>query len=410
MRIESIAFTPQDSIWAISEALTLLSPDGMIDPNFYAHPNYYDHISERYLRYVIPMREIREKQELTYLYTFILNNEDKTLSYILDSRVDDNFTHIGYVDTEVELDDFIAATDVLLTTKPYVSKIKPWGQWGLVKISFAPIYNSSGSGSAIMGADQNVSSIDQVSREALVILALSSFVFLLFGASASWFIAKTLTYPLLELKDNVLSIAAGFLDKQVVSPRLKDLQPLSEVFEEAGNNLKKEVVHGPQILQKFETLRLQQDYQGYIELKIRDESRLPFNLKLTPGYQKRVGWFSSGQNVFFWILKSDYPSHTSLLNTHNMVFQTSCGLFENHTDSPNRLDRIHEMHSHVIGALIEYRSTDHTFRMLLSDPFSFVSDHHPKEHATVTELRTSYLQILADDSTEVLSITERNTL
>jgi hypothetical protein len=407
--IHSIAFIDGTKLWGLSDALTLISSDGGIDSEFYAPANYHDHTSSRYLDYVIPMREIREKQGLTYLYSFILNDADKTISYVLDSSIDDDFTHIGYIDSELELDDYISATDVLLTTKAYVSKIKPWGQWGLVKIGFAPIYRPEGGGEAIMGADQNVSSIDQVSREALVILSLSSFVFLLFGATASWFIAKSLTSPLLTLKDNVLSIAAGFLDRDVSEPRLKDLRPLAAVFREAGDNLKKEVIQGPQILQKFEQLRLEQDYKSYLELKLWDTTSLPEYLSINPAYKQSIAWVSGSDSTLIWILKPKNGSPSDPLKRHNTVYHTGKSLMEDTDQKVPATENLYKVMNSTLAVVIGINHALNEIHIITSDEYKISGNGITIPPAELTHIGAGELNIKAKDSVPVLSISERST-
>lgn len=406
--IHSITFIDELQLWGLSDALTLLSSDGGIDAEYYAHPNYHDHTSNRYLDYVIPMREIREKQELTYLYSFILNNDDKTISYVLDSSIDDDFTHIGYIDSELELDDFIAGTDVLLTTKAYVSEIKPWGQWGLVKIGFAPIYRPEGRGAAIMGADQNVSSIDQVSREALVILSLSSFVFLLFGATASWFIAKSLTSPLLALKDNVLSIAAGFLDRNVAEPSLKDLRPLADVFREAGDNLKKEVVQGPEILQKFEKLRLEQDFRSYLDLKLRDESTLPIFINTNPAYKQFIAWISSDNSTLIWILNGEEKPLNFLLKRQNTVFQTAQALLQKDMELETILKSVNNMFASNLGLVIGINHKSNETLVIRSEPYNISDSVVAVQQGVCTRLNSTDLKVTSSDAKEIMSLSKRS--
>lgn len=347
----SITQRSDDQFWGISSSLLLIQADGTIDPDFYAHDNYHDHTSERYLDYVIPMREIREKQHLTYLYSFILNEQDKSISYVLDSSVDDDFTHIGYIDDELELDDFIAATDVLLTLKPYVSAIKPWGQWGLVKIGFAPILAHDGSGKALMGADQNVSSISQISREALVILSLSSFVFLLFGASVSWVIANKLTAPLLVMKENVLGIAAGFLDRKIQEPALDDLKPLAALFREAGNNLKTEVLQGPKILQSFEEARCEQDFNSFLNLKVRQGSTEYIRTNIGTESSARIACNLKSGSGFIWIVSDRIPE-VDLLMVHNQIYQFSELHFGSDENNSETLKRLFSLNRNELDCLV----------------------------------------------------------
>ncbi|MCH8495488.1 MAG: hypothetical protein LAT57_07630 [Balneolales bacterium] len=348
--IHSLAFQKDESIYGLSDALVLMNTSGAMDFDFYAHPGYHDHTADQYLDYIVPMREIRKKQNLTYFYTFVLNEQDRTISYVFDASTDDAFTPIGYVDDELLIEDFIAAREVLITSEPYVSSIKSWGQWGLVKIGFAPIYSMENKAGAIMGADQNVSSISQVAREALVILTLNSFVFLLFGATASWFIARSLTAPLLAMKDNVLSIAAGFLDRYVADPSLKDLRPLASLFKKAGDNLKKEVVQGPQILNTFETMRREQDYLSYLSMKLRRNDSPYFECDVHHDDHQRIAFCIQDKIAFGWILSSDVDS-SRIPVIHNGVYQLCEALSSGNLEPGLKLEQVSQIFGDSLSGL-----------------------------------------------------------
>lgn len=201
-----------------------------------------------------------------------------------------------------------------------------------------------------MGADQNVTSISQVSREALVILALNSFVFLLFGATASWFIARSLTAPLLTMKDNVLSIAAGFLDRNVADPKLKDLHPLAAIFREAGDNLKKEVEQGPQILNTFETIRREQDYLSYLSLKLRQNASTFYEFDVQEDDQQRMAFYVQEKIAFCWILSSDVDS-SNMPILHNGVYHLCEALSKGNLDQSLMLEHIHRLFGDSLSAL-----------------------------------------------------------
>lgn len=403
--IHSIAYQENGSIWGLSKALTQMDTSGAIDPDFYAHSGYHDHTTELYLDYIIPMREIRKKQNLTYFYTFKLNEKDRNISYVFDASTDYDFTHIGYVDDELLIEDFIAAREVLITSEHYVSSIKSWGHWGLVKIGFAPIYSYDGNGGAIMGADQNVSSISQVSREALVILALNSFVFLLFGATASWFIARSLTAPLLAMKDNVLSIAAGFLDRYVADPSLIDLRPLASLFKEAGENLKKEVVQGPQILNTFETMRREQDYLSYLSMKLRQNASTYYECEVKHDDHQRIAYCIQEKIAFGWILSSDVDS-SSMPVIHNGVYQLCEALSTGSQDQAIMLEHVFQIFGDSLAALTLLDASAHQIVTRRHDSISIQIDNAIKGASAQGKIEThSGKQIILTDEKAMLSIT-----
>ncbi|MCH8566685.1 MAG: hypothetical protein LAT67_00420 [Balneolales bacterium] len=248
-----------DQFFGVSTQLLLFNRDGRADPDFYAHPGFYDLHSELYLSYVEPMRSIRENQNLTYLYTFVLN-PDKTISYVLDSSTDENYTHIGYVDSELSEEDYEESRIVMLSGRPYISDIIPWGQWGLIKLGFAPIYDEEGLSSAVMGTDIDVYGITQVSREASIIMYLFSFVFLIISGYVSWLISRKLTEPLEKLKEDVLQNAGGLFDRKIERPQLSDLHPLADLFADASDSLNEEINEKLVKKQDFELKRRLHDF------------------------------------------------------------------------------------------------------------------------------------------------------
>lgn len=402
--IQSLAFHRDESIYGLSDALVLINTSGAIDSDFYAHPGYHDHTADQYLDYIVPMREIRKKQNLTYLYTFVLNEQDRTISYVFDASTDDDFTPIGYVDEDLQVEDFIAAREVLITSETYVSSIKSWGQWGLVKIGFAPIYSMENKGGAIMGADQNVSSISQVAREALVILALNSFIFLLFGATASWFIARSLTAPLLAMKDNVLSIAAGFFDRYVADPSLKDLRPLAALFKEAGDNLKKEVVQGPQILNTFETMRREQDYLSYLSMKLRRNESPYFECEVHNDIHQQIAYSIQDKITFGWIVSSDVNS-SGIPVIHNGVYQLCEALSSGDLDHSLKIEHVSQIFGDSLSGLTLLDANTNQIVSWRQDSISKKTDKTQTESSLKgkIETETGNNNKLSDNKTKELS-------
>lgn len=353
-QLNSLAYDPvADHYWSVAERLLKVNTDGKIDLDYFTHPGYQDHFSDSYLNYVIPMRNIRESQNLTYLYSFLLNADGETISYILDSSVDDDFTHIGYIDDELDSYDFDQATQILLTGRPYISDIKPWGQWGLLKMGFAPIFDSQQNIGALMGADFNVSAISQVSREALVYLSLSTFFFLIISGIASWYFSRFLTTPLLTLKEDVLTIAAGFFEKPIGKPALADLHPLADLFSDAGQSLNTEINESARDKVDFENKRRLSDLVRIVRKKYPNFSVNGITCTYTFRHPDRLGHFGSYKSdegmIAVWqltepadglenirshqevLLVADQYIHSgrTLIETADLMIEDSSGLLTN---------------------------------------------------------------------------------
>lgn len=337
--LHSLAYDPgAEHYWSVAERLLKVNTNGRIDLDYFTHPGYQDHFSDSYLNYVVPMRNIRESQNLTYLYSFYLNPDGETISYILDSSMDDDFTHIGYIDDEMATYDFDQAGQVLLTGRPYVSDVMPWGQWGLLKIGVAPIFDSQQDMGALIGADFNVSVISQASREALVYLSLSTFFFLIVSGIASWYFSRFLTVPLITLREDVLTIASGFFAKPIEKPALADLYPLANLFSDAGNSLNAEINEGAKSKMDFENKRRLSDLIRKVRLKFPDFKVNEISCTYTFRPTDRLGQFGSYRSnegmIAVWQLSEpaggieSIRSHQEILLIAEHYVQKGHSLFE----------------------------------------------------------------------------------
>lgn len=165
-----------------------------------------DESTEAYARLVAPMREILRQSGLTYVYSQVLLGEPECM-YVLDATEGEDHSEIGYVDV-LPREDY-AGAQAVLNGGIHVGGIQKTDHWGLIKVSYAPIYDSKGAIRAMSGADVNVDVITTKTRVALLAaFGLGAFALSL-GAYASVAISNRLTVPLMLLKEGALKVAAG---------------------------------------------------------------------------------------------------------------------------------------------------------------------------------------------------------
>jgi len=194
-------------------------------------------------KYMSSMNKIKVETGLTYHYTqeLIYGRKDVNCRYILDVSIGNEYTPIGSEDI-MSREDIIGAEDVMLRGKVYVSKIKKWQKWGLLKVSFAPIYNKKGEIKAIAGADINMDIIKKKRREALIKSIVISILFLIIGVIASYTIAKNIIEPISKLKYSTLKVAAGKYGDKIFIKSPKELNELSNEFNYMSQELKNKMI------------------------------------------------------------------------------------------------------------------------------------------------------------------------
>ena len=160
-----------------------------------------------YLRAVEPMRRIREKLDITYLYTQILGG-GQDIIYVLDATIGDDHSPIG---SEDDLPDETLAgiRRVQAHGGVHLSPIEYQQQWGLLKTASAPVRSTSGRIVATAGADVNVSLIQTATQNALFTSVVIGMLSLLGCTLAVLLIVRRIAEPLDRLRQEALRIAGG---------------------------------------------------------------------------------------------------------------------------------------------------------------------------------------------------------
>lgn len=238
-------------------------------------PGYYSEAHPFIARYLPAYQQVRASAGLTFLYTEQLLGGDQ-LRYILDGSEGDAHTAPGYEDTipEDTLDEMLAAQQ---QGRGFVSDIRQWEVWGLIKVAAEPIFGSDGRVVALAGADVNIGVIRGKTRIALFAVLGVGVGLLLLAAWVSLRVSRGLTRPLREIKDGALRIAAGYFDRPPQARGRDEIAGLAQSLSRLGERLQSQARQSRVYQQTLISGRM----QLALEHALRDEcamaaSNLPF--------------------------------------------------------------------------------------------------------------------------------------
>jgi HAMP domain-containing protein len=193
-----------------------------------------DETSAAYRKLTAPMKTILKKAELTYVYTQLLVDEPECM-YVLDATEGEDHTEIGYID-ELPPEDYAGAQRVL-DGGIHIGAVEETDHWGMIKVSYAPIFDSDGEIKAMAGADVNLDVIKMKTRIALLAAFGLGVIVLSIGVYASIAVARRLTEPLNVLKEGALKLASGHYDHRIEVKKPQELALLAETFNDLNDDL-----------------------------------------------------------------------------------------------------------------------------------------------------------------------------
>lgn len=161
----------------------------------------------RYRRNVEPMRRIREKLGLTYLYTQVRRG-DEEIFYILDATEGEEHSPAGSVD-RLPAETMAGLRSVQMGQGIHVSPVEYQEQWGLLKTAAAPVYGRDGRIAGTAGADVNVSVIQVATQTILFQSAMIGIASILICLFVTLQIMRRVARPIERLTQEALRIAAG---------------------------------------------------------------------------------------------------------------------------------------------------------------------------------------------------------
>ncbi|MCF3650803.1 sensor histidine kinase [Synoicihabitans lomoniglobus] len=196
--------------------------------------------SDTYARLVEPMRRLRERLKLTYLYTQMVESPD-LITYVLDSSTGDEHSPLMAEDilpaTEVE-----GVARLLTGGSMHFTNLERWENWGWLKSAFAPMFAADGRVMAMAGTDFNASVIENSTRRALLMVFLVGAATLVLASGWSLTISRWLRRPVEALKRGALSMAAG--DFQVLEVKgSREVNQLAGVFNQVSDSMQQSVTN-----------------------------------------------------------------------------------------------------------------------------------------------------------------------
>lgn len=200
---------------------------------------YRNELTDAYLAVVSPMRRIKEKLNITYLYTFTqFSSDDVTaITYNFDANFDADHSWIGDDDSLPPESVYDLYGRVLLG-HIYQSDIVYWEEWGLIKTGYAPIRDDHGAVRAVVGTDVNVSIIGAKTRvQLLQTIALGLLAFLL-AMIVMYAVTTAMIKPISVLNETALTVAAGDYGKKAPEMGAKEFHALSLAFNQLSLDMK----------------------------------------------------------------------------------------------------------------------------------------------------------------------------
>ena len=263
-----------------------------------------------YQRYALPMRVILKKEEVAFLYTMVLIEGGRRLRFVIDPSQDASHVKIGTIDP-VPPSDISGNLEANSLGTLFVSAIRPWEQWGVLKTGVAPIFNAEGEIKALVGVDIEASSIEEKTHRALRLVFLSCSISLFLGSLVAFFISRKLIRPIAQLNDAALRVAAGQYDQRALPKSPRELAELSRDFERMSLTLERAVLEQAEDQQQIESRRCRQELLK--SLARFNEGTAPSE-KLAayrddPCEADPSGWIYLGEKMLVWLAD---PLHDAL--------------------------------------------------------------------------------------------------
>ena len=189
-----------------------------------------------YQSFVQPMKQIRDQAGITYLYTQIPHENPDYCRYILDATEGEEHSLIG---TEDELPPESSSGQRLVLNRGqiYLSPVRSWRQWGLLKVAFAPIFDRKGEISALAGADVNITVIREKTRAGLLRVLATGTVTLVIGLVVAVHIGRRIVGPVAKVREAALALAAGRHAESIEPGHLAELRDLAHNLNDVGGTL-----------------------------------------------------------------------------------------------------------------------------------------------------------------------------
>ncbi|NNE92410.1 MAG: HAMP domain-containing protein [Verrucomicrobiales bacterium] len=302
-----------------SDSLVRINPKTLECTHDDLVPGFRNERAALFLQYVAPMRMIKSRCDLTFLYTQTLsdsgevryigsrrervdNTAVKKIIYVLDAETGSYHSPIGQSRGEIASE---SIRDVFFKGGIHLTGIERWQHWGLIKSGYAPILREEdGEIIAMAGADVSVEKIEQKNKSALARVVVTCLGALVLALVVSVFASRTLTGPIERLKDASLKIASGDYGVEIEETRLKELNEVSRTFNQMGDTLRDSVEVLEATNREWETDRRSFELIRFLTVRNAEVAGLRTWIEVIasqPPYLCGSGWTNSRQRVVGWI-------------------------------------------------------------------------------------------------------------
>ncbi len=264
-----------------------------------------------YLKYVAPLRAIKERANITYLFTYLYSGyvqETPEIRYMIDSTTTDEHATIGYLD-EVDEEEAADLRRVYQTGNPKTGKIRLFPDWGLLKNGSAPIFDSAGKVSGLVGVDIDVDIINRKTRLALLWVMLSGVIVIIIALFVSYAFAKKVTSPLKEIRLAALKTAAGEYKPVEGIHGSKEIDQLTGRFTSTAALAKSYIVN----LRDANLFARLSKIKGHIasSLKTQFTGAIP-RYALSRKNEEYLGVAEVGSRILFWMIDEKSINYDTL--------------------------------------------------------------------------------------------------
>ena len=330
-----LTFNPSKNLLYGSTTIPLIEIDPVTaKSSILNYKSAYDDEKALYLKYVYPMINIKRKLDLTYLYTCILIDKGEALSYVIDASQDETHSFVGSEDVDKPEEKL---KDVWLKGNTYLSDIKYWEEWGLLKSAYSPIFDSNGEVKGIAGTDVNISVIKKKTRSALSKACLIGLFSLVIGIWVSVYITRRLTKPIGQLTDIALRVAAGQYGDQIKIDEPLELGKLSIAFNDMSQSLKTTFSQLARSNQELESKKCHQELMRILARKT-DERKYTYPKLLAHGYffsknysYNSSGWINKADKFIMWLADSSKDDLKSVKTRHD-IYEIIDRLYDNYSE------------------------------------------------------------------------------
>lgn len=223
-----------DTLYAAAESLLRIDLDsGVVSADFL--PGFYSERDPYFARYRPLYQKTGDSAGLTFLYTEVYLDGDR-IRYMLDGSVGEDHSPPGTLDV-VPPESVSDVRLAQLTGQAFVSDIRKWDVWGLIKVSAAPIYGRDGRVVALAGADVDIGVIRDKTRYALFAVIFVGAGLLLLASWVSYRVSQTMMRPLRDIKDSALRIAAGYHGTRVAHESNDEIGQLAQSLNALSSRL-----------------------------------------------------------------------------------------------------------------------------------------------------------------------------